>query len=107
MLLQQDRIHQEQEADGLLDMLRSRRGQRIGVDEDADDALAMLLSAGVPAAHPRPAEVRQEDTERTRTKRRRPNRRRPLRTPRPTSFQTLPGPRNQPLRQTPRRKSMP
>ena len=57
MLLQQDRIHQEQEADGLLDMLRSRRGQRIGVDEDADDALAMLLNTGVPAAHPRPAEV--------------------------------------------------
>ena len=57
MLLQQDRIHQEQDADGLLDMLRSRRGQRIGVDEDADDALAMLLSTGVPAAHPRPAEV--------------------------------------------------
>jgi hypothetical protein len=57
MLLQQDRIHQEQEADGLLDMLRSRRGQRIGVDEDADDALAMLLNTGIPAAHPRPAEV--------------------------------------------------
>jgi len=57
MLLQQDRIHQEQDADGLLDMLRSRRGHRIGVDEDADDALAMLLSTGVPAAHPRPAEV--------------------------------------------------
>ena len=57
MLLQQDRIHQEQDADGLLDMLRSRRGHRVGVDEDADDALAMLLSSGVPAAHPRPAEV--------------------------------------------------
>ncbi|PVZ53522.1 septation protein SepH [Arthrobacter sp. H-02-3] len=57
MLLQQDRIHQEQDADGLLDMLRSRRGHRIGVDEDADDALAMLLTNGVPAAHPRPAEV--------------------------------------------------
>ena len=54
MLLQQDRIHQEQDADGLLDMLRSRRGQRIGVDEDADDALATLLTTGVPAAHPRP-----------------------------------------------------
>jgi hypothetical protein len=57
MLLQQDRIHQEQDADGLLDMLRSRRGHRIGVDEDADDALATLLTTGVPAAHPRPAEV--------------------------------------------------
>lgn len=45
------------DADGLLDMLRSRRGQRLGVDEDADDALAMLLTHGVPAAHPRPSEV--------------------------------------------------
>lgn len=45
------------EADGLLDMLRSRRGQRIGVDEDSDDALALLLTHGVPAAHPRPSEV--------------------------------------------------
>ena len=54
MLLQQDRIHQEQDADGLLDMLRSRRGQRIGVDEDADDALAMLLATGLPAATPGP-----------------------------------------------------
>lgn len=43
--------------DGLLDMLRSRRGQRLGVDEDGDDALAMLLTNGVPAAHPRPSEV--------------------------------------------------
>jgi hypothetical protein len=38
-------------------MLRSRRGQRLGVDEDSDDALAMLLTHGVPAAHPRPSEV--------------------------------------------------
>jgi len=45
------------ESDGLLDMLRSRRGQRIGVDEDSDDALALLLTHGVPAAHPRPSEV--------------------------------------------------
>ena len=45
------------DADGLLDMLRSRRGQRLGVDEDGDDALAMLLTNGVPAAHPRPSEV--------------------------------------------------
>jgi hypothetical protein len=57
MLLQQDRIHQEQDADGLLDMLRSRRGQRIGVDEDADDALAMLMASGIPAAHPRAADL--------------------------------------------------
>ena len=48
---------QEKDADGLLDMLRSRRGQRLGLDEDADDALALLLTNGVPAAHPRPSEV--------------------------------------------------
>ncbi|WP_369746445.1 septation protein SepH [Paenarthrobacter sp. AMU7] len=41
------------ESDSLLEMLRSRRGQRLGVDEDGDDALAVLLS-NVPAAHPRP-----------------------------------------------------
>ena len=43
------------ESDNLLEMLRSRRGQRLGVDEDADDALAVLLS-NVPAAHPRPGD---------------------------------------------------
>jgi hypothetical protein len=43
--------------DGLLDMLRSRRGQRLGVDEDSDDALALLLASGVPAAHPRAEEA--------------------------------------------------
>jgi hypothetical protein len=51
------------ESDGLLDMLRSRRGQRLGVDEDSDDALAMLLTHGVPAAHPRPSEVIAEPEE--------------------------------------------
>ncbi|NUP59992.1 MAG: DUF3071 domain-containing protein [Pseudarthrobacter sp.] len=51
------------EADGLLDMLRSRRGQRLGVDEDSDDALALLLTHGVPAAHPRPSEVVAEPEE--------------------------------------------
>ncbi|MEO3932900.1 septation protein SepH [Micrococcaceae bacterium Sec7.4] len=56
-VVQQLKLQQEQEADGLLDMLRSRRGQRLGVDEDADDALAQLLTNGVPAAHPRPSEV--------------------------------------------------
>jgi hypothetical protein len=34
-----------------------RRGQRLGTDEDGDDALALLLTNGVPAAHPRPSEV--------------------------------------------------
>lgn len=50
----------DRESDGLLDMLRSRRGQRLGVDEDSDDALAMLLTHGVPAAHPRPSEIEPE-----------------------------------------------
>lgn len=47
----------------LLDVLRSRRGQRIGADEDGDDALAMMLSrgGGVPAAHPRDEESPEED----------------------------------------------
>jgi hypothetical protein len=56
-VIQQLQLQQNQEADGLLDMLRSRRGQRLGLDEDADDALALLLANGVPAAHPRPSEV--------------------------------------------------
>lgn len=44
------------EPDELLETLRSRRGQRIGADEDGDDALALLLSKGsIPAAHPRDA----------------------------------------------------
>lgn len=43
-----------EEQDGLLDVLRSRRGQRIGADEDGDDALAVMLTRGaIPAAHPR------------------------------------------------------
>ncbi|KHL03184.1 hypothetical protein LK10_09840 [Sinomonas humi] len=41
----------------LLDMLRARRGQRLGIDEDAEDALALLLTQGIPAAHPRPGET--------------------------------------------------
>ncbi|MFF2317054.1 septation protein SepH [Arthrobacter sp. NPDC058097] len=48
---------QQKDPDGLLDMLRSRRGQRLGVDEDSDDALALLLANGVPAAHPRADEA--------------------------------------------------
>lgn len=49
--------------EGILDMLRSRRGQRLGVDEQSDDALALLLTHGVPAAHPRPSEVTPETEE--------------------------------------------
>jgi hypothetical protein len=42
------------DSDHLLEVLRSRRGQRLGVDEEADDALALLLTQGsIPAAHPR------------------------------------------------------
>jgi hypothetical protein len=45
---------EDADPDNLLEVLRSRRGQRLGVDEDADDALALMLSrGGVPAAHPR------------------------------------------------------
>lgn len=38
---------------GILDMLRSRRGVRLGLDEDGDDELAAMLGTHVPGAHPR------------------------------------------------------
>ncbi|ALV45430.1 hypothetical protein MB46_07940 [Arthrobacter alpinus] len=38
---------------GLLDMLRSRRGVRLGLNEDGDDELAAMLGTHVPGAHPR------------------------------------------------------
>lgn len=42
------------DSNNLLDVLRSRRGQRLGADEDGDDALASMLAKGsIPAAHPR------------------------------------------------------
>ncbi len=45
---------QPTDQDSLLDVLRSRRGQRLNVDEKGDDALAELLTrGGIPAAHPR------------------------------------------------------
>jgi len=44
------------DSEGLVDLLNSRRGQRLGVDEESDDTLALLLSQGIPAAHPRPSE---------------------------------------------------
>lgn len=51
----------EEASDNLLDVLRSRRGQRLGVDEEGDDALAHLLAKGsIPAAHPRPTEGEEE-----------------------------------------------
>ncbi len=50
------------EAENLLDMLRSRRGQRLGVDEDEDDALASMLTSGIPAAHPRAVTPPSEDS---------------------------------------------
>ncbi|MCC9205116.1 septation protein SepH [Arthrobacter sp. zg-Y769] len=50
------------ETDNILEALRSRRGQRLGSDEDGDDALATLLSKGsVPAAHPREGTPDTED----------------------------------------------
>lgn len=41
---------------GLLDMLRSRRGMRLGLDEAGDDELAAMLGSHVPGAHPRDEE---------------------------------------------------
>lgn len=38
---------------GLLDMLRSRRGVRLGANEAGDDQLAAMLGTHVPGAHPR------------------------------------------------------
>ncbi|MCC3274404.1 MULTISPECIES: septation protein SepH [unclassified Arthrobacter] len=50
------------DTDSILEVLRTRRGQRLGSDEDGDDALAALLAKGsVPAAHPR--DGRPEDEE--------------------------------------------
>ncbi|MCQ1987206.1 MULTISPECIES: septation protein SepH [unclassified Arthrobacter] len=50
------------DTDDILEVLRSRRGQRLGSDEDGDDALATLLSKGsVPAAHPREGSPDTED----------------------------------------------
>ncbi len=51
-----------EDQDGLLDVLRSRRGQRLGADEDGDDALAELLTRGsIPAAHPRDGDTAGQD----------------------------------------------
>lgn len=44
-----DQAHSE----ALLDMLRERRGRRLGTDTEQDDALATLLTENIPAAHPR------------------------------------------------------
>ncbi|MDO5754174.1 septation protein SepH [Arthrobacter sp.] len=41
---------------GLLEMLRSRRGVRLGVNEAGDDELAAMLGSSVPGAHPRDEE---------------------------------------------------
>ncbi|ALE05559.1 hypothetical protein AL755_08790 [Arthrobacter sp. ERGS1:01] len=49
----EDQADDEYPGTGLLDMLRSRRGQRLGIDEDGDDELAAMLGTHVPAAHPR------------------------------------------------------
>ncbi len=42
---------EETHAHGLLDMLRSRRGVRLGLDEDGDDELATMLGNHVPETH--------------------------------------------------------
>ncbi|MCC9197797.1 septation protein SepH [Arthrobacter sp. zg-Y820] len=52
----------DEDTDNLLEVLRSRRGQRLGADEDGDDALATLLAKGViPAAHPRDGRAELDD----------------------------------------------
>lgn len=52
----------QSEQEELLEVLRQRRGQRLGSDEDADDALALMLTKGsIPAAHPRNPALIDED----------------------------------------------
>lgn len=77
----------------LLDMLRARRGQRLGVDENAEDALALLLTQGIPAAHPRPSEgptERQRPTEEQEAEAPRPRRLEPVRDGFPAIFPRSP-----------------
>ncbi|WP_329609217.1 septation protein SepH [Arthrobacter sp. ATA002] len=53
----------DEDTDNLLEVLRSRRGQRLGADEDGDDALAALLAKGsIPAAHPRDGHTELDDS---------------------------------------------
>ena len=47
---------EESHSHGLLEMLRSRRGVRLGVNEAGDDELAAMLGNSVPGAHPRDEE---------------------------------------------------
>ncbi|WP_461170629.1 septation protein SepH [Arthrobacter sp. Z1-15] len=57
----------DEDTDNLLEVLRSRRGQRLGADEDGDDALAALLAKGsIPAAHPRDGHTEIDDAASTR-----------------------------------------
>ena len=52
----------DEDTANLLEVLRSRRGQRLGADEDGDDALAALLAKGsIPAAHPRDGSTELDD----------------------------------------------
>ncbi|MDJ0318111.1 septation protein SepH [Arthrobacter antibioticus] len=52
---------------GILDMLRSRRGVRLGLDEDGDDELAAMLGTHVPGAHPRDESLYGAGSEETET----------------------------------------
>ena len=55
---------EDADSDELLEVLRSRRGQRLGTDEDGDDALALMLAKGhIPAAHPRQGHNGAEDAD--------------------------------------------
>lgn len=47
-----DDSHEDNQSHGLLDMLRSRRGQRLGFDENGDDELAEMLGSQYQGSHP-------------------------------------------------------
>ncbi|CAL8897572.1 septation protein SepH [Kocuria varians] len=49
--------HEASQADDLLDVLQSRRGRRLGTDEDADDRLAEILGRGMGGVEQRPRPI--------------------------------------------------
>ena len=49
--------HEASQADDLLDVLQSRRGRRLGTDEDGDDRLAEILGRGMGQVEQRPRPI--------------------------------------------------
>ncbi|RLZ02382.1 DUF3071 domain-containing protein [Kocuria tytonicola] len=49
--------HEASQADELLDVLQSRRGRRLGTDEDGDDRLAEILGRGMGQVEQRPRPI--------------------------------------------------